>query len=256
MAMKVAVNGARIKTLRAEAADELPQKKLAALCGISERQLRRIENGNLAVSKSVLRQLAAHLKVEMPEIAFGLDGSQLAPSQKNSQTALTKEEDSAEIHIPRHTTTFLGPVPGAHALYDMAANCQQIVPHVLVDAAPAQMEMIEECLDLLNAISRRKWSAGEPIPPDAYDATAFPEMARRKRLSELFVLLKGHDIRIVADQLIYDYPAGEDPWLPGQRFCFQLVIAFAPPRGQYEEDSLTVPFDGGRDQVLPRKPIF
>jgi transcriptional regulator with XRE-family HTH domain len=256
MAMKVAANGERIKALRTAALTELPQKVLAAQCNISERQLRRIENDNLLVSLPILKRLASSLGVEPADIAFGLDGPTLVPVKADAQIQTAEVDDSDKLHIPRHRTATLGPISSARALYDLAAGCQQIVPHVLVDAAPAQFEMIEECVGILTTVSRREWSIAEPVVRDAYDDNDFPELARHKRLSELVVLLKGHDIRIVVDKEIYDYPVGVTPWLPDQRFCFQLVVAFAPPRGQYEEESVVVPFDGGRDHVLPRKSIF
>jgi hypothetical protein len=132
----------------------------------------------------------------------------------------------------------------------------EIVPHVLVDSAPAQMAMIEECLGILKAVSNRAWSCGRPVAPDTHDAADFPEASRRTRLAELFVLLKGHDIRIAAGSEIYHYPPGATPWLEGQTFCNHLVVAFAPPRGEYEEEQVTVPFDGGRELVLPYKPLY
>jgi hypothetical protein len=95
----------------------------------------------------------------------------------------------------------------------------EIVPHVLVDAAPAQMEMIEECLKILRTISDQQWSFQSPVASDAYDSADFPEANRRRRLAELFVLLKGHDIRIVAESEIYHYPPGATPWLEGQSTC-------------------------------------
>jgi len=113
------------------------------------------------------------------------------------------------------------------------------------------MAMVEECLGLLKAVSQRQWSCGKPVAQDAYDDTDFPEISRRKRLTELFVLLKGHDIRVVASREMYRYPPGEMPWLEDQRDCWHLVIAFAPPLGEWEEERVSVPFDGGSEIVLP-----
>ena len=95
-----------------------------------------------------------------------------------------------------------------------------------------------------------------PVPPDAYDNFDFPEISRRRRLGELFVLLKGHDIRIVASREMYRFPPAETPWLEGCRDCWHMVIAFVPLRGEWGHDSVSVPFDGGCDIVLPCKPIF
>jgi transcriptional regulator with XRE-family HTH domain len=232
---------------------ELPQKKLADQCRISERQLRRIENGKMPVPLPTLVRIASSLEVSVDEIAFGASGPMLVPSSSDPAPPLPPEL----IHIPRHTTVSLAPVIGAQALYELAEGSMELVPHVLVEAAPAQMAMIEECLSLLKAVSERKWSCGLPVASDEHDDAAdFPEASRRRRLAELFVLLKGHDIRIVASREIYHYPPDATPWLNGERTCFQLVIGFAPPRGEYDEERVTVHFDGGRDITVPYKLVF
>jgi transcriptional regulator with XRE-family HTH domain len=254
MVRKVAANGTRIKELRTHSSSELPQKKLAKLCGISERQLRRIENENLPVSTAVLRQLALHLNAGVDQIAFSVQGPSLVAQQDSVATPSKTVANEPRI-IPRHTTTHLKPVSTAQALYDLAEGSMEVVPHLLLDAPAAQMAMIEECLSLLKAVSDRKWSLG-PVPADVHDSADFPEISRRTRLTELFVLLKGHDIRIVAESEIYTYPPGAQPWLEGEKFCFQLVVAFAPPRGEYDEAHVVVPFDAGREFVLDlKKPL-
>lgn len=252
MVMKLRANGSRIRELRTDGLSELPQKTLAAQCGISERQLRRLERENLSAPLPVLQTIAKVLGVTVKDIAFAVPGPRLV-SGNTSPVATARTDQPEFVHIPRHTTTSLTPIAGAQALYEMAKSSMEIVPHVLVDAAPAQMGMIEECLEILKAISEGAWSCGRPVAPDAHDEVDFPEASRRRRLAEIFVLLKGHDIRIVADSEIYHYPSGATPWLEGQSFCNHLVVAFAPRRGEYEEERITVPFDGGRDLVLPYK---
>ena len=157
---------------------------------------------------------------------------------------------------PRYTTTTLSPVPSAQALYEMAVRNMAIIPHVLVDAPSKEMEMIKECLALLKTVSDRQWSRGTLVPADSHDDADFPEVSRRCRLGELFVLLKGHDIRIAACSEIYYYPPGAVPRLSGQKFCFQLVVGFAPPRGEFDEETVSLPFDGGCDHTSPSEPIF
>jgi len=273
MVMKTTPNGQRIKELRTSQKEELPQMKFAYQCGISERTLRRIETENRVVGYPTLIRIAEKLGVAIEQVALSVSGPKLVAGGKVLSSATTgaainlaispdqKTEPQASvepetIHIPRHTTAGLASVASAQALYELAEGSMQIKPHMLVDAAPAQMGMVEECLGLLKAVSQRQWSCGEPVAPDAHDGADFPEMSRRKGLAELFVLLKGHDIRIVASREMYRYPPGETPWLKGQRDCWHLVIAFAPPRGEWEEDGVSVPFDGGCDIVLPYKPVF
>ncbi len=273
MVMKLTANGQKIKELRLGQKTDLPRKTFAKKCDISERQLQRIENANLSVGYPTLKGIAEQLGVPIEEIVLSVCGPKLVPSARvaspssmphadNLATApgrKTKSLASVEpemIHIPRHTRVGLAPVASAQVLYELAESSMEIKPHMLVDTAPEQMEMVEECLGLLKAVSQRQWSCGTSIAPDAHDETDFPEISRRRRLAELFVILKGHDVRIVASREMYRYPAGERPWLDGQRDCWHLVVAFAPPRGEWEEDGVSVPFDGGCHIVLPYKPLF
>ncbi len=257
MVKKLISNGRRIKELRTNSSSELPQKELAPLCGISERTLRRMENENLRVSILILKRLANVLKVRLDEIAFGTCGSTLV-TQINVEAALSKgkESEPETTVIPRHTTASLRPVYTAQALYELAEGSMKVIPHVLIDAPATQLAMIKECLALLKAVSDRRWSCGAPVTADAHDDADFPEVSRRARLAELSVLLKGHDIRIAADVETYHYPKSEASWLEGQKFCWHLVIAFAPPRGEYEEEAVTVPFDAGCDLVLSSEMPF
>jgi transcriptional regulator with XRE-family HTH domain len=249
MAMKLMANGARIKELRLGGIAELPQKTLAAQCGISERQLRRIENKNAATRLPILKQIAKVLAVTVDDISVGFRGPQLV-----FPTIAAKDEPET-LHIPRQTTAWLAPVASAQNLYELAKSSMEIVPHVLVDARPVQMEMIEECLEILKVISEREWPGNRLVTSDSHDDADFPEVSRRRRLAELFVLIKGHDIRIAAEVQIYEYPPGATPWLEGARTSDHLMIAFAPPRREYEEEKVTVFFDRGRELVLPYKPI-
>lgn len=257
MVKRATANGARIKELRLNSLTELPQKRFAERCQISERHLRRIENENPSVPMPVLQRIAQGLGVGVDDIAYGMQGPELVRKQDNADAPLVAAPARPEtIFIPRYRTTSLSPIANAQALYELAENSMAVIPHVLVDAPSSEMVMIKECLSLLKAVSDRRWSLGSPPPTDAHDDADFPEVSRRSRLAELFVLIKGHDIRIVAGREDYRYPPGATPWLVGQTFCFQLIIGFAPPRGEYEEESVAVPFDGGTDITLPYKPLF
>jgi hypothetical protein len=232
-----------------------------------------MENKNVATKLPVLERIAKALGVAVEDISFGSRGPQLVSGEKTPALAAAAVEEPETMHFPRHTTASLVPVAGAQALYELAKESMEIVPHVLVDAAPAQMEMIEECLGILKIISQQEWSCGYPVASDAHDDADFPEASRRRRLAELVVLLKGYDIRIVANSEIYEYPLGATPlegrctfdrlrlteamtsWPRREVSSWHLVVAFAPPRGEYEEERVTVPFDRGCEKVLPYNPI-
>jgi len=252
---KAIANGTRIKQLRNDSLYELPQKTFAARCRVSERHLRRIENENQLVPMPLLHRIAKELTVSVEEIAFSTRGPRLVGNDERSVAPTSAVTSESEI-IPRHTTIGLLPISTAQSLYELAEGSMEIIPHILVDVPSLIMAMIKECLSLLKATSDRRWSCGAPVKPDVYDDSDFPEINRRTRLAELFVLIKGHDVRIVAERETYLYPAGAQPWLKGQDSCFHLVLGFAPPRGEYEDESVSVPFDQGREIILPSELPF
>ena len=248
MVKRMRVNGQRVKQLRTGGPAEVPQKALAPRCGMSERKLRRVENENLPITLAEAKAVARALNVGVEEILFSTPFA-IVPSREAAADLV--ETGPGSVLYPRHTTIRLSPVAGAGALHDMAEAAMQIVPHVMVDAAPAQMAAIEECLSLLKAVSRRKWSCGDPVPRDAHDGVDFPGASRRRRLAELFVHLKGHDIRIVAASEIYRYPPGERPWTDDQDMCFQAVVGFAPPRGSTTKRTSLFPTTAGGTSCCP-----
>lgn len=260
MALKLIPKGDKIKALRESQEIDYRQKTIAAKARISERELRRIEIDSKPTKAEVLRRLATALNTTLEEIAFAANGPDLVTQNGKVVTGATQKSqrtpsDSDFITIPRFSTTYLHPVKGAQHLFDEAGYAQEIVPHILVETEPELFDLIEELLTLLKGIVRRTWSSLGPAPADDYDNNEFPDVSRLKRLSEILVLLKGNDIRVAIDTHIKYYRDGDTPWLSGQKFFQQLLIAFAPT-DEYVEDTVEVPIDHGKDVRLPTKPVF
>jgi len=258
MVKKFTTNGSEIKRRRNDNLNDMPQKLLAQKCGISEKTVQRIENANYPISLTLLHKMGTALGAKIDEIAYGVGRPTLVGKQDrtsvHSHTPGPASLPETTV-IPRHTTSRLDPVLTAQALYELAQGSQEIIPHVLIDVPATQMAIIYECLTLLKAVSDRQWFLDDaPVAADAHDTAEFPDISRRTRLAELFVLIKGHDIRLVAEREIYHNP-GVSPRLEGLDFCFQLLVGFAPPRAEYEEEYVTVPFDAGREVVLPSESI-
>jgi transcriptional regulator with XRE-family HTH domain len=255
MAMMFVPKGEHIKNLRENRETGYLQKTIAGKTGISERRLRRIENENIMTKAEDLRRLAAALDTTLDDISFAPEApSHLAIRNGESALSTTSEELSEFKKVPRHGTHFLRPVRGAADLYDEAGYAQEIVPHILVEPDPERFALIEELLSLLQGIMLRQWHSLGPATPDCYDDLEFPDIGRQKRISELLVLLKGNDIRVVADTHMKYYQDRETPWLEGQKYYTQLLIGFAPP-DEYGEETVVVPVDHGKDLKIPRKPI-
>jgi transcriptional regulator with XRE-family HTH domain len=257
MAMMLVPNGDRIRNLRSSRETEYRQKTIAAKAGISERQLRRIENENKMTKAEDLRRLAAALDTTLDDIAFAPAARPRLAAENGQAVALSpKTEEPLEfIEIPRHGTTSLRPAGGVQDLCDEARRAQEIVPHILVEPDPERFTLIEELLSLLKGFMLRSWHSLGPVDPDSYDGLEFPDISRQKRIGELLVLLKGNDIRVVIEGHFKYYEDWETPWLPGESFYTRLLVGFAPP-ALYGEERVEVPIDHGRDLKLPTKLPF
>jgi DNA-binding XRE family transcriptional regulator len=183
MVKKITPNGKRIKELRTNHAIEFPQLRFAHSCNISERTLRRIENENLAVPAPLLLKIAKTLRTFIEDITLNLSDSKatLQPDESTMLTSTTPNKEKV-IFITRYTNIILGPI-STQRLCELAEICPDIIPHILVDAPPAQMAMIKEYLELLKAISDRKGSFDEAAIADVHDDADFPEVSRRGRLT-------------------------------------------------------------------------
>jgi DNA-binding XRE family transcriptional regulator len=258
MALKLKPKGHRIKALREASETEYRQKTLAAKIPISERALRRIENEDKVTKAEVLRRIAGALNTTLEDIAYGSSGPRLVIENGKAVRGVSKKTQGAGpdfTDIPRFSTAYLYPVKGAQHLFDEIGHAQEIAPHILIDAEPELFALIEELLTLLKGVMLREWSALGPALSDDFDDEEFPNVSRMRRMSEILVLLKGNDIRVAVGTHTKHYQDGETPWLEGQKWFTQLLIAFVPA-GEYFEDTVEVPVDHGKDIRLPMEPIF
>jgi transcriptional regulator with XRE-family HTH domain len=146
MAMMLIPDGDRIRNLRTSRATEYRQKTIAAKAGLSERQLRRMENENKMTKAEDLRRLATALDTTLDDIAFAPDAYPRLVAKNGQAVALSPktEEPPDFIEIPRHGTTSLRPTGGVQDLCDEAGRAQEIIPHILVETDPERFALIEE----------------------------------------------------------------------------------------------------------------
>jgi DNA-binding XRE family transcriptional regulator len=257
MPLKLTPQGHKIKALRERSETEYRQKTLAANAQISERELRRIENEDKVTRVEVLRRIARALNTSLEDITSCSPhlATEYGVAVKEDSKNIESAEATGFTSIPRFSTAYLSPVKGAQHLFDEVRQAQEIVPHIQIDTETELFELIEELLSLLKGVMQRKWASLGPLPSDEYDNLDFPDVSRLKRVSEILVLLKGNDIRVVVDTHIKYYQDGDTPWLEGQNWCTQLLIAFASA-GEYVEDSVEVPVDHGKSIQLSVEPNF
>ena len=108
----------------------------------------------------------------------------------------------------------------------------------------------QELIDTLTALTWSQRDIRDDIP-------ASEQIATRRRIRQLIVLLRGNDIWIYQTSVLRRLPERYDLPLPDEpsTMQFRLTVAFGPP-GKYGETTLRVPVDHGQPFVLPAWPAF
>jgi hypothetical protein len=103
----------------------------------------------------------------------------------------------------------------------------------------------EELFDILRSLT---WEARDC----RFDIPATKEIAIRRRIKMLLVLLKGNDVWVYQTSFFRRLPERYDPLPEGEdlELRSRLVVALGCP-GEYGEVSIKVPIDHGQPFLLP-----
>lgn len=242
---KFTPNGAAIKHLRLELDRLSTQKEMANQVGVSIRMLRMIENENAPISTATVERLAKALGVHREQILFSTGAPTLiAKSDQPSQifSSIFKDEDKL---IPRHDYAYASATIDEGRLYGEAERSHNIACLIETALTEETGAYAQELFDILGGLTWSKRDILTPIEPSE-------QIALRRRIRQLLVLLKGNDIWVYETSVIrrlperYDLPPEDEP----SSMQFQLVVALGPP-GEYGETSMKVPIDHGQPFILP-----
>jgi transcriptional regulator with XRE-family HTH domain len=237
------VNGSHIKRLRERLGSGATQKELAFAVGISERQLRNIENSNPIIKRNVLERLACHLSVEVKDIAYAIDGPRLVPSGSVANVATTLLPVGDYLR-PRYDIEYASATMDADELFKHASSSHTVVCTIETKLTSERSSYVNEIMELLAGVSYSRSSVLDEISEDA-------ERAIKRRIRELLVLLKGNDIWVYETWVLRRVPECDD--LPAEgansKMEFQTLLAFGPP-GEYGETSLKVMVDYGQPEII------
>jgi transcriptional regulator with XRE-family HTH domain len=238
---RIRIDGAKVKRLRQDRLRGSTQKELAHEIRISERKLRAVENSNAAIPADVAERLARALNMALAE--FLLAAEIVQPEPPPVPAVPCPLVPPREI-IPRHDTTIASVVRDEAALFKMAHGYQVIVSHFLTPLTAETSACAEELLTILRSLT---WPHRSPLEP----MDGIEELAVRRRIRELLVLLKGNDVWVYADTNFKTLPESFDvqPKSSPRQYEMQVIVAFGPP-GEYGETSLEVPIDHGQPIVL------
>jgi transcriptional regulator with XRE-family HTH domain len=256
---KVAAKGAVIKALRTRLEKLSTQKEMANEVGLSVRMLRKIENENARISLSTASRLARALGVHREQIIFA-DADAALPS-KGHTVVLEIPNFEAEVAkllvndeerlIPRNDFEYAKATKDEASLYKDARDSHDVECIIEMQLSDSTSAYAQELLQVLAHQTRLQRDILAKIEPAA-------EIAIRRRIRDLIVLLRGNDVWIYTTVVHRTLPERDTLSPEGEPREYQrrLVIALAPP-GEYGEESLRVPVDNGQPYLLrPLKKVL
>lgn len=241
---KVIPNGKVVKTLRGQLEKLSTQKEMANEVGVSIRMLRLIENENAPIAVSTADRLAKTLQVHRERIIFAPAKPQVAAVSKAPDViaALMQDEDRV---IPRNDYDIANAATDEGALYTEAARSHDVACIIETTLDEETGAYAQELFDVLVGLSWSKRDILVDIPP----AT---EIAIRRRIRQLIVLLRGNDIWIYQTSVLRRLPERYTVAPADEPCSYQSrqVVALGPP-GEYGETTMRVPIDHGQPFILP-----
>jgi len=241
---KVVPNGTVVKALREQLERLSTQKEMANEIGISVRKLRMVENENAPIEVSTAERLAKALLVHRERIIMP-ETSPPAAAETGRQPTEPARTDDEDRLIPRYDYDIASATSDEGKLYSEAAQSNDLACVIETTLDDETGAYAQELFDILGGLTWSKRSILEDIPP----AT---EIALRRRLRQLIVLLKGNDVWIYQTSFTRRLPERHTVAEEGEPCTYEnrYVVALAPP-GEYGETTIRVPIDHGQPFVLP-----
>ena len=250
---KVVPDGGRIKALRINSEHASTQKELAHEIRISERKLREIENEDAAIGIDVLDRLAKWFGVHREQLAKPAGASATAspatvtfPLRATRTGSRIFSPTSAKDRIvPRHDYDLAYATTDEGLLFKEASRSHDVACGIDIALSDETAGYAQELFEILHSLT---WD----VRHCPFDIPATDEIAIRRRIKMLLVLLKGNDIWIYHTSFFRRLPERYEPLPPGEYpdLRSRLVVALGPP-GEYGEESIRVPIDHGQPFFLP-----
>lgn len=243
---KVIPNGARIKDLRIGSERASTQKELAHEVRVSERMLRSIENQNAAIGVDLLDRLAKWFGVHREQLVKS-SGSPAVPVLPRGPDVFQDvfAELSADRIVPRHDYDLAYATTDEGVLFKEASRSHDVVCSIDMPLTDETTGYAQELFEILRSLT---WE----VRDCRFDVPATEEIAIRRRIKMLLVLLRGNDIWTYQTSFLRRLPERYEPLPAGEYpdLRSRLVVALGPP-GEYGEESIRVPIDHGQPFFLP-----
>lgn len=242
---KVIPDGSRIKILRINSERASTQKELAHEIRVSERTLRQIENKDAPIGANVLDRLAKWFGVHREQIAkpTGVSPVPATPGPNVFHSVLA--EMFEDRIVPRHDYDLAYATTDEGKLFKEASHSHDVVCNIEIPLTDQTAEYAQELFGILRSLT---WEMRDTL----VDIPATEEIAIRRRIKMMLVLLKGNDIWVYQTSFFRRLPERYEPLPEGEYpdLKSRLVVALGPP-GEYGEVSIRVPIDHGQPFFLP-----
>ena len=242
---KVIPDGPRIKQLRTNSEKASTQKEFAYEIRVSERTLRQIENQSIPVGVDVLDRIAKSFGVHRRQICKSIEPSGPTSKAESDPAAKALTELFEDRIVPRHDYDLAYATTDEGKLFKEASHSHDVVCSIGIPLSDEMAGYVEELLEILRSLS---WE----VRDCRFDIPATEEIAIRRRIKILLVLLKGNDVLVYETSFFRRLPERDEPLPEGEYpdLRSRLVVALGPP-GEYGEVSLKVPIDHGQPFFLP-----
>jgi transcriptional regulator with XRE-family HTH domain len=241
---KIVPNGRAIKQFRTQLEKLSTQKEMANQIGVSIRMLRKIENENAPIATSTADRLAKALNVHRQQVTLSAEPPTPPSGDFAAEmiAAITRDKDQL---VPRHDYGIASATTDEGRLFAEGASSHDLAAIIETPLTEETGAYVQELIEILSGLTWSKRSILKEIPPEA-------EIALRRRIRQLAVLLKGNDIWVYETSVHrtlperYTVAPDDEPCTHQKRF----VVAFAPA-GEYGETTWRVPIDHGQPFILP-----
>lgn len=243
---KVVPDGGRIKGLRINSERASTQKELAHEVRVSERTLRAIENKDTAISVDVLDRLAKWFGVHREQLVKSSGYSTVPGTPCGTDVFQDVLADlAADRIVPRHDYDLAYVTTDEDVLFKEASRSHDVACNIDMPLTDETAGYAQELFEILKSLTQEVRDCRFEIP-------ATEEIAIRRRIKMLLVLLKGNDILTYQTSFFRRLPERYEPLPAGEYpdLRSRLVVALGPP-GEYGEESIRVPIDHGQPFFLP-----
>jgi DNA-binding XRE family transcriptional regulator len=255
---KFQLDGKMIKQLRDARPHASTQKEFAHEIRVSERHLRASENEDAPVALDVAERIARALGKPFEHLLGSKDFEHRLGSASNEPRIPPNGVSSAEAPdptmlgsqtlvpelrelLPRFDKTTARAMTDEASLVELVRQNWVLIPQVLTKLSAETSNYAEELISILGSLADDPRAEIRPCGDGAQ------QIALRRRVRELLVLLKGNDIWVYGADNMKRLPESNalQPADQGLDLEFQAIVAFGPP-GEFGETSVDVSIDRGQ----------